>query len=145
MWQGREVASLGKIYRRLTKAFDATLPPEQRGNIYLDNIPEYQRPSYHPPSRFPSTYRDLAVVVALDVEAQRLAGVVRKAVGSLCTGVHVFDEAPRSPEVREFHKSLAVRVTMQRYDGTITDEEADAAQERAIAALNEELGGTIRK
>ena len=143
MWQGREVASLGKIDPRLTKAFDARLPLYMC-NIYLDNVPEYQRPSYHPPSRFPSTYRDLAVVVALDVEAERLAGVVRKAVGPLCTGVHVFDEY-RGPQVGEFHKSLAVRVTMQRYDGTITDEEADAAQTRAIAALNEELGGTIRQ
>ncbi len=142
MWQGREVASLGKIDPRLSKAFDARLPLYVC-NIYLDRIPEYQRPSYHPPSRFPSTYRDLAVVVALDVEAERLSGVVRKAVGELCTGVHVFDEY-RGPQVGEFHKSLAVRVTMQRYDGTITDEEADAAQARAVAALREELGGTIR-
>ena len=143
MWQGREVAALGKIDPRLSKAFDVRLPLYMC-NIYLDNIPEYQRPVYHPPSRFPSTYRDLAVVLALDVDAERLRNVVSKAVGPLCMGVRVFDEY-RGPQVDAFHKSLAVRVTMQRNDATITDEEADEAIARAIAALREELGGTIRQ
>jgi phenylalanyl-tRNA synthetase beta chain len=143
MWQGREVAAFGKIDPRLSKAFDVRLPVYMC-NIYLDNIPEYQRPIYHPPSRFPSTYRDLAVVVDLDVDAERLRNVVRKAIGELCTGVRVFDEY-RGPQVDAFHKSLAVRVTMQRYDTTITDEEADAAIARAVTALHDELGGTIRQ
>ncbi len=143
MWRGREVAAFGKIDPRLSKAFDVRLQVYMC-NIYLDSIPEYQRPVYHPPSRFPSTYRDLAVVVDLDVDAERLSQVVRKAIGDLCTGVRVFDEY-RGPQVDTFHKSLAVRVTMQRSDGTITDAEADAAQARAVAALREELGGTIRQ
>ncbi len=143
MWQGREVAAFGKIDPRLSKAFDVRLPVYMC-NIYLDNIPEYQRPIYLPPSRFPSTYRDLAVVVDLDVDAERLRKVVRKAIGELCAGVRVFDEY-RGPQVDAFHKSLAVRVTMQRYDTTITDEEADAAMARAVIALGEELGGTIRQ
>ncbi|HTZ54115.1 MAG TPA: phenylalanine--tRNA ligase subunit beta [Candidatus Acidoferrum sp.] len=143
MWQGREVAAFGKIDPRLSKAFDARLPLYMC-NIYLDSIPEYQRPIYRAPSRFPSTYRDLAVVVNLDVEADRIASVVRTAIGELCTGVQVFDEY-RGPQVGEGHKSIAVRATMQRYDTTITDEEADAAIARAIAALREDLGGTIRQ
>ncbi|HEX8805310.1 MAG TPA: hypothetical protein VF741_00120, partial [Candidatus Aquilonibacter sp.] len=138
-----EVAAFGKIDPRLSKAFGARLPIYMC-TIYLDRIPEYQRPVYHPPSRFPSTYRDLAVVVDLDVDAARISGVVRMAIGELCTGVHVFDEY-RGRQVGEGRKSVAVRATMQRYDTTITDEEADAAIARAIAALGDELGGTIRQ
>jgi phenylalanyl-tRNA synthetase beta chain len=41
-------------------------------------------------------------------------------------------------------KSLAVRVTLQRYDATITDEEADAAVDRALAELGERFGVTLR-
>ncbi|HTV92876.1 MAG TPA: phenylalanine--tRNA ligase subunit beta [Verrucomicrobiae bacterium] len=143
MWQGREVAAFGKIDPRLTKAFDVRLPL-YLCIIYLDRIPEYQRPIYHPPSRFPSTYRDLAIVVDLDVEAERIRDVVRDAIGELCTGVTVFDEY-RGPQIGEGKKSIAVRATMQRYDATITDEEADAAVARAVAAVREELGGTIRQ
>ncbi len=143
MWQGREVAAFGKIDPRLTKAFDVRLPL-YLCIIYLDRIPEYQRPIYHPPSRFPSTYRDLAIVVDLDVEAERIRNVVRGAIGALCTGMTVFDEY-RGPQVGEGKKSIAVRATMQRYDATITDEEADAAVARAVAAVRDELGGTIRQ
>jgi phenylalanyl-tRNA synthetase beta chain len=143
MWQGREVAAFGKIDPRLTKAFDDRLAL-YICIIYLDKIPEYQRPVYHPPSRFPSTYRDLAVVVDLDVDADRLRRVVRDAIGELCTNVSVFDEY-RGPQAGEGRKSLAVRAIMQRYDATITDEEADAAIARAITAVRDELGGTIRQ
>jgi phenylalanyl-tRNA synthetase beta chain len=143
MWQGREVAAYGKIDPRLTKAFDDRLPL-YLCIIYLDNIPEYQRPIYHPPSRFPSTYRDLAVVVDLDVDAERIRNVVRAAIGELCTSVSVFDEY-RGPQVGEGKKSIAVRATMQRNDATITDEEADAAMARAIASVRDELGSTIRQ
>ena len=143
MWNGVEVAAFGKIDPRLTKAFGVRLPL-YLCSIYLDNVPEYQRPRYHPPSRYPSTYRDLAVVVDLDIDAETLGKVTRSAIGELCTGVQVFDEY-HGPQVGEGRKSLAVRVTMQRYDATITDDEADVAIERAIAALREEVGGTIRQ
>jgi phenylalanyl-tRNA synthetase beta subunit len=35
-------------------------------------------------------------------------------------------------------------VTLQRRDTTITDEEADAAMETALKALDEQLGVTLR-
>lgn len=143
MWQGREAAAFGKIDPRLTKAFDVRLGL-YLCIIYLDRIPEYQQPIYRPPSRFPSTYRDLAVVVDLDVDAERIRTVVRNAIGELCTGVTVFDEY-RGPQAGEGKKSIAVRATMQRYDATITDEEADTAIARAVAAVREELEGAIRQ
>jgi phenylalanyl-tRNA synthetase beta chain len=143
LWNGREVATLGKVDPRLAAAFDVRLPV-YLCNMHLENVPEYQRPLYRPPSRFPSTYRDLAVVVDLDVSAERIAQVVREAIGPLCTSVHVFDEY-RGRQVGEARKSLAVRATMQHFDSTITDDEADAAMQRAIDALARTLQGTIRQ
>ena len=140
---GREIANLGKVDPRLTRAFDVRFPV-YLCNIYLDNIPEYQIPRYAPPSKFPSTYRDLAVVVDLDVTAERIRTIVRDAIGELCTGVRVFDEY-RGPQVGEGKKSLAVRAIIQRFDATITDEEADAAMQRALAALRDAVGGVIRE
>jgi phenylalanyl-tRNA synthetase beta chain len=143
IWNGIEVAAFGKIDPRLTKAFGVRLPL-YLCNIYLDNVPEYQRTLYRPPSRYPSTYRDLAVVVDLDVDAETIGSVVRAAIGELCTNVTIFDEY-RGPQAGEGRKSVAVRATMQRFDGTITDDEADVAIGRATTALREELGGTIRQ
>ncbi len=140
---GREIASLGKVDPRLTRAFDVRLPA-YLCNIYLDNIPEYAIPRYSPPSKFPSTYRDLAVVVDLDVTAECIRTLVRDAIGELCAGVRVFDEY-RGPQVGEDKKSLAVRAIIQRYDATITDEEADAAMHRALASLCDAVGAVIRE
>jgi len=142
MYKGREIANFGKVDPRLAKAYDVRLPV-YLCNIYLDNVPEYTVPTYMPPSKFPSTYRDLALVVNLDVTAASVGSVTQKAIGALCTGVRVFDEY-RGPQVGEGKKSLAVRATIQRFDATITDEEADAAMDRAIAALRDELGAHIR-
>jgi len=143
LWNGHEVATLGKLDPRLAKAFDLRLPA-YLCHMYLDKLPEYQPPVYRPPSRYPSTYRDLAVVVELDVAAERVAEVVRSAIGPLCTDVRVFDEY-RGPQAGEGHKSLAVRAVMQHFDRTITDEEAEEATARAIEAVRDVLAGTIRR
>jgi phenylalanyl-tRNA synthetase beta chain len=100
-------------------------------------------PHYRVPSRFPSTYRDVALVVRDDVSAREVERAVAAAAGPMCAGVHAFDEY-RGPQVADGHKSLAVRVTLQRSDATITDEEADAAIAAVLAALGERLGATIR-
>jgi phenylalanyl-tRNA synthetase beta chain len=143
MYNGRELAAFGKVDPRLNKGFGVRLPLYMC-TVYLDSLPEYRQPSYRPASRYPSTYRDLAVLVDLDVDADRLARVVRDAIGELCTRVSVFDEY-RGPQIGDDRKSLAVRATMQREDATITDEEADVAIARVLEALRGELGATIRQ
>lgn len=143
MHEGREIANLGKLDPRLAKVFDVRLPV-YLCNIYLDKLPDYEPPVYHAPSKFPSTYRDLALVVDLDVTADRVSRVTQESIGELCTRVHVFDEY-RGPQVGEGRKSLALRATIARFDQTITDEEADAAVNRALSALRDEVGATIRE
>lgn len=139
---GVEVGVLGCIDPRLTKALDLGT------NAYLcviapQALPAYRIPRYRPPSKFPSTYRDLALVLDMTAAARDVEQTIESALGPLCAGVRVFDEY-RGPQVPEDRKSLAVRITLQRYDATITDEEADAAIEDVLKAVRERLGATIR-
>jgi phenylalanyl-tRNA synthetase beta chain len=143
MIDGHEVGCFGRIDPRLQRAYDARLP------LYfcardLALLPDRLVPVYRPPSKYPSTYRDLALVVALAVPAAEIERVTAGSIGSICTGVRVFDEY-RGPQVGEDRKSLAVRVTLQRFDTTITDEEADVAVARALDALRGDLGAVIRE
>ncbi len=142
MHDGREIANFGKMDPRVTRSFGVRLPV-YLCNIFLEHVPEYRIPRYRPPSKFPSTYRDLALVVDLDVTADQVSRTTRRAIGELCLGVRAFDEY-RGPQVGEGRKSLAIRATIGRFDATITDEEADAAIARAIDALRDETGATIR-
>ncbi|HLI97317.1 MAG TPA: phenylalanine--tRNA ligase subunit beta [Candidatus Baltobacteraceae bacterium] len=140
---GREIAFIGQIDPRVCNAFDVRLNV-YGGGIYLQRLPEYRAPLYRPPSRYPSTYRDLALVCDLDVTAARVEQVIAKTVGPLCTGARAFDEY-RGEQVAPEKKSLAVRVTLQKFDTTITDEEADAAIAPALEALSKELGASLRE
>jgi phenylalanyl-tRNA synthetase beta chain len=140
---GIEVGIIGAVDPRLIKAQDLG------ANLYLSLIdvaalPPYKVPKYRPPSRFPSTYRDLALVVDAELPARALEEAIAQTLGSLCTAVCVFDEY-RGPQVDEGRKSLAVRVVLARFDATITDEEADAAVARVLDAVGETFGATIRR
>jgi phenylalanyl-tRNA synthetase beta chain len=139
---GREVAHLGRIDPRVTAGAKGRLPA-YACTVMIDRLPDYVLPQYAPPARYPSTYRDLALVVPLDETAAEVESLIGKTLGALCTGVRVFDEY-RGPQVGEGQKSLAVRITLQRFDTTITDEEADAAIERVLAALREQ-GAVLRQ
>ncbi|MBV9277313.1 MAG: phenylalanine--tRNA ligase subunit beta, partial [Candidatus Eremiobacteraeota bacterium] len=88
--------------------------------IEVENLPPKEAPTFVPPSRFPTTQRDLAVVLPLDVSAQALEATIAAAAGPLCKGVNVFDEY-RGHQVADGHKSLAARLTLGRNDGTMTD------------------------
>jgi phenylalanyl-tRNA synthetase beta chain len=139
---GRAIGSLGRVDPRLAKAFDVRLVV-YLCNLDLEELPEYASPHYRPPSKFPGTYRDLALVVDLNVTAAAIERTISGALGPACTDVRVFDEY-RGPQVGEGRKSLAVRIALQRFDATITDEEADESIARALLALQGELGATIR-
>jgi phenylalanyl-tRNA synthetase beta chain len=136
------IGHLGAVDPRIAAAHDIS------GSVHLcvldvQLLPEYRTPHYRPPSRFPSTYRDLALVVGIDIGTRALEESIVETLGALCTGACVFDEY-RGPQVGEGRKSLAIRVTLQRRDATITDEEADAAMTRLIATLRERFGAELR-
>ncbi len=139
---GIEVGVVGCVDPRIGKAHAI------EGKAYLcildvGALPPYRTPRYRPPSKFPSTYRDVALVVKAEIPAREIDETVAVALGSLCTGVEVFDEY-RGPQVPTGYKSLAVRMTLQRFDATITDEEADAAVGHMLVAVRERFGASIR-
>ena len=140
---GREVAVAGLVDPRLQRAFGVRLPV-YLCRVHPEAIPPYDIPQFKPPSKFPSTYRDLALVCEQDLPAQRLEKALGAAIGTLCTSVKTFDEY-RGPQIEQGMKSLAIRVTLQKNDSTITDAEADAAVGKAVTALQREFGVTVRQ
>jgi len=57
--------------------------------------------------------------------------------------VRVFDEF-HGAQLGERRKSVAVRVTLQRFDATITDQEADAAIAKLLDTVRERFGAALR-
>lgn len=139
---GHEIAVLGQVDPRLQRAFGVRLPV-YLCCVHLDDIPAYEIPQFKPPAKYPSTYRDLALVCDVELPAQRLETALRASAGPWCTLVRTFDEY-RGPQVPAGKKSLAIRVTLQKSDATITDAEADEVVAKAVSALRAEFGVTLR-
>ena len=81
---GHEVALVGQIDPRMQRSFDVRLPV-YACRIFLQSIPVYEIPQFKPPSKFPATTRDLAIVCDVDLPAARLERALRSAAGSWCT------------------------------------------------------------
>ncbi len=87
--------------------------------------------------------RDFAFVVDEGVEAETLLKAVRGAEKKLVAGVSLFD-VYQGKGVAEGRKSLAVEVTLQPREKTLTDEEIEAVSARIIAQVEKATGGTLR-
>ncbi|MBV8689491.1 MAG: phenylalanine--tRNA ligase subunit beta, partial [Candidatus Eremiobacteraeota bacterium] len=138
----QRVAYVGAIDPRLARAYDIDLQV-YAGAVEFANLPPKSVPVFRAPSRFPTTERDLAVVVALEVTAAALESAIASAAGPLCKDVRVFDEY-RGSQVAAGRKSLATRITLGRDDATMTDEQADEVVARILKALQRRFGATLR-
>lgn len=94
-----------------------------------------------PPSRFPAIERDLALIVDANLPSADVVGVVR-AHTDVRSAV-AFDEY-RGAQIDVSKKSLAVRVTLQRDDATLTDAEADKTIADIVAELKSKFNAVLR-
>jgi len=92
-------------------------------------------------ARFPAVLRDLAVVVANEVEARAVLDGVR--AEPLVEDVTLFDVYKGAP-IPEGRKNLAMAIRYRAADRTLNDAEADAAHGRIVERLRRELGAELR-
>jgi phenylalanyl-tRNA synthetase beta chain len=136
----------GEIHPDTLAALDAE-GPMAAFELYLDNLPPAKRKGTAKPaldaSDLQAVRRDFAFVVDKDV----VAGVVVRAASgadrTLISDISVFDVFT-GKGVPEGKKSLAIEVTLQPRDKTLTDAEIDAVAEKVVAAVTKATGGTLR-
>jgi len=87
--------------------------------------------------------RDFAFVLDRDVAAGDVVKAVLAADKKLIAGVKVFDLF-QADVLGEAKKSLALEVTLQPTQQTLTDKEIDAVAAKIIAAVGKATGGVIR-
>ncbi|MCX6544053.1 MAG: phenylalanine--tRNA ligase subunit beta [Acidobacteria bacterium] len=92
---------------------------------------------------FPPVREDIAVIVSDEIPAAKVCAVVRAAGGPMLSGMALFD-VYRGGQVGPGNKSLALSLTYQASDRTLTDVDAAKIRERIVRALQTELGATLR-
>jgi phenylalanyl-tRNA synthetase beta chain len=100
-------------------------------------------PYFQDLTSFPPVRQDLAVIVADEVSADDVLAAVRGAGGKLLRGVRVFD-VYRGAQVGDGRKSLALALTFQAPDRTLSDDDVAPARGKIVTALASQVGGELR-
>ena len=142
---GQPIGQLGEVHPEALDAFDV----RGEGVVYFEldlaaltaAVPQAER-RFRGPSVYPEALRDLALVVGLDVPADRVREtieqhplVVRAALFDVYAGGQLGGDV----------RSLAYRVSFQAQDRTLTAEEVQRALDRILSRLERELGAVQRQ
>ena len=137
----------GELHPRVLEALKAD-GPLVGFEIILDRIPDAKaKPTRAKPllelSAFQPVSRDFAFIVDRKVAA---GDIVRSAQGidkKLITSVTVFD-VYEGKGIDDGKKSIAIAVTLQPREKTLTDQEIDAVAAKIVAEVTKKTGGVLR-
>ncbi len=142
------LAAFGELHPAVLTALDVK-GPMVACEVFLERIPAPKkskagaaRPLLRA-SPFQPVERDFAFVVDAAVPAETLVRAVRGAERDLISDVGLFD-VYEGPHVGEGKKSLAIAVTLQPKDATLTDEQIEAVSKKIIAAAEKACGARLR-
>ncbi len=94
-------------------------------------------------SPFQAVHRDFAFVVDAKTESGDLLRAVRSADTDLIIDASIFD-VYEGERLEDGKKSIAISITLQPVEATLTDEEIDAVADKVTAAVKKRTGGVLR-
>lgn len=94
-------------------------------------------------SPFPAVFQDVSLIVAADIAAQDVVNAVRDGAGELLEDVALFD-VYTGPQIGADRKSLTLALRFRAPDRTLTEDEASAARDAAVAVAGERVGAVQR-
>jgi phenylalanyl-tRNA synthetase beta chain len=135
----------GELHPELLDAFEVK-GPVAAFEVMIEAVPLPRGGRARPPLRlsvFQPVERDFAFVVDQDVAAETLLRAARAVDRKLATDIRLFD-VYEGKGLLGGKKSLAIAVTLQPQDATLTDAEIDAFSTRLVAAVEKATGGVLR-
>ena len=141
------IGTFGEFHPKVLELIDAD-GPLAGFEIILETIPlpKAQPTKTKPPltlSDLQPVRRDFAFVVDRAVEAQRIVRAAEAADRALIATVSVFDVF-EGEALGAGKKSVAIEVTLQPGERTMTEAEIDAAAQKIVAAVEKATGGALR-
>jgi phenylalanyl-tRNA synthetase beta chain len=136
----------GEVHPKVLREMDVK-GPLVAFEMVIDNIPEPKqsataRPALEAQDLLP-VKRDFAFVADARVAADKFIRAAKGADKALITDVSVFDVFAGG-NLGEGIRSIALEVTLQPKDKTMTDEEIDAVSKAVVAAVTKATGATLR-
>jgi len=141
------LATFGEVHPRIIQVFD--LPsPVIVFEVNINNFPSSKSKTTtgRAPlnvSPYQAVIRDFSFVVSNDIPSAQLVRAIRGADRTLIIDVDVFD-IYQGENIGEHKKSIAISVTLQPTEQTLTDPEIDAVSDKIVAAIDKQVGGVLR-
>jgi phenylalanyl-tRNA synthetase beta chain len=137
----------GELHPRTLEALDAE-GPLVAFEVILERIPEPKAKATRAKpalelSPFQPVERDFAFVVDRDVKAGDLVRAAQNVDRKLITGVTLFD-VYEGTGIEPGKKSIAIAVTIQPREKTMTDDEIEALAKKIVAEVSKRTGGVLR-
>jgi phenylalanyl-tRNA synthetase beta chain len=141
------LGTFGEFHPKTLEVLDVS-GPLAGFEVFVDAIPEPKaKPTRTKPrldlSNFQAVKRDFAFVVDKAVEAGSLVRAAASADKKLITGVNVFDVF-EGAALGADKKSIAIEVSIQPVDKTLTDEDFEALAGRIVENVKKQTGGVLR-
>jgi len=136
------IGMVGKLHPRHAKVFDL------KRDVFLFELDAKEAlssnaPAASPVSKFPSSRRDIAVVVDEKISADELVRAVESSAPDLISSVRIFD-IYQGPGIEAGLKSVALGLILQETSRTLTDDDADAAMTAAVRKLQDKFAAELR-
>jgi phenylalanyl-tRNA synthetase beta chain len=137
----------GELHPQALEALDAE-GPLVAFEVILERVPEPKAKATRAKpvlelSPFQPVERDFAFIVDQTVKAGDITRAAQGADRKLIAGVNVFD-VYEGKGIDPGKKSVAIAVTIQPREKTMTDEEIDALAGKIVAEVSKKTGGTLR-
>ena len=139
---GREIGTVGLVHPRVCRRLELTGTPVVF-ELHLEALLDGNLPAFKPFSRFPSTRRDLAIVVAEEVSVAAVLGCIREAGGALLRDLQLFD-VYRGQGIDSGKKSLALGLLFQAPSSTLVDSQVEALVTGITERLRAQLRASLR-
>jgi phenylalanyl-tRNA synthetase beta chain len=142
------LAWFGEVHPRVLRALELR-GPAAGFEVFLDAPPapragKGKARTLLRPSAFQPVERDFAFVLDEGVAAEKALRAARGAEKTLIADAAVFD-LYTGDSVGEGKKSLAITITLQPTERTLTDAEIEAVAAKVVAAVEKQTGGVLRR
>lgn len=104
-----------------------------------------QRIRYTEVSKFPSTRRDLALVVDTTVHFSEITAIARKVGKKLIKDINLFDVYENASQLGEGKRSCAVSYIFENAERTLQDKEVDQVMDQLLKEYETKLNAVIRR
>lgn len=143
--KGKDVlATIGEVHPAVANAFN--IPKKMYiFEVDMKTLLKYTAKNFHYEQlpKYPSITRDLAILVNKDVSAGEVEKTIAKNGGKHFKSVTLFD-VYTGERISADKKSLAFNIKFQSNDRTLTDEEADEAFKKILAAATKQFDAELR-